>query len=386
MNLAVVVVVLALAGATFVLSYNGVHSIALHAGVSARLARVYPATFDAVLIIACIAAVMLRDARWWSRCYAWLTIILMMAVVGAADAVHAMNVTLPHRQTEGVVAAAPWVLALLGFSLMLTMFRHSRAQHGESAPSGGRAARRAARRAAGQDTTPPVMATEPPAELARHHAPALPPAAPHSELPDTGGQPPTQALPSLADPGLTPFADPADPADPADQADRGPAVTSPAPGALAAEPAQEAQPAPETQSVPEGASASDAQPVPAADSTTARPAVAASAWLWHTTEPDLVAVPGASHTDAAADPDDADKSAPAATEPDAMVGSDESSATRVDYWDTDEERRLGENHHSPQADLPAEDQSPFATAPFTTAPRLNRVRATPAPPEEDEEQ
>lgn len=352
-NLAVVVVVLALAGATFVLSYNGVHSIALHAGVSARLARVYPATFDAVLVIACVAAVTLRDARWWSRGYAWLAIILMMAVVGAADAVHAMNVTLPHRQTEGVVAAAPWVLALLGFSLMLTMFRHSRAQHGESAPSGGRP------------------------------APALPPAAPPpSEFPDTGGHPPTQVLPSLADPGLTPFADPADPAD---QADGGPAVTSPAPTAPVAEPALEAQPASETQFVPDGASAPGVEAVPATDPSTARPAVAASAWLWHTTEPDLVAVPDPGHTNAATDADNANDAEPAPTEPDATTSTDDPAATRVDYWDTDEERRLGENHHSSEADLPAENKSPFATAPFTTAPRLNRVRATPAPPEEGEE-
>lgn len=128
-NLAVVVVVLALAAATFVLSYTGVHTIAVQAGVSARFARLYPGLFDAVFVIACVAAVMLREARWWARLYAWLVIIVMVAVVGAADAVHAMNVALPHRATEGVVAATPWVLVLLGFSLMLAMLRHSRAQH-----------------------------------------------------------------------------------------------------------------------------------------------------------------------------------------------------------------------------------------------------------------
>src|SRR5215469_14815332 len=96
---------------------------------SARLARVYPATFDAVLVIACLTAVMLRGARWWARSYAWLAIILVVGVAGAADALHAMNVDLPRRTTEGVVAATPWVLVLLGFSLMLTMIRHSRTQH-----------------------------------------------------------------------------------------------------------------------------------------------------------------------------------------------------------------------------------------------------------------
>jgi hypothetical protein len=133
-NLVVVVVVLALAAATFVLSYAGVHVIALQAGVSTRFARIYPATFDAVLVIACVAAVMLRDARWWARAYAWLITLLVVAVVGAADAVHAMNVALKHRTMEGVVAATPWVLALLGFSLMLTILQHSRAQHATADP------------------------------------------------------------------------------------------------------------------------------------------------------------------------------------------------------------------------------------------------------------
>jgi len=122
-NLAVVLLVLALAAATFVLSYAGVHAIVLQAGVSAQPARLYPGVFDAVLVIACVAALMLRDARWWARLYAWLVIIAVVAVVGAADAVHAMNVVLPHRTTEGVVAAAPLVLVVLGFSLMLTIFR-----------------------------------------------------------------------------------------------------------------------------------------------------------------------------------------------------------------------------------------------------------------------
>jgi len=105
-NLAVVLLVLALAAATFVLSYAGVHAIVLQAGVSAQPARLYPGVFDAVLVIACVAALMLRDACWWARLYAWLVIIAVVAVVGAADAVHAMNVVLPHRTTEGVVAAA----------------------------------------------------------------------------------------------------------------------------------------------------------------------------------------------------------------------------------------------------------------------------------------
>ena len=67
-NVLVALVVLAVAAGTFVFSYPGVHAIALLGGVSTQLARYYPALFDAVLVIACVAAVMLRDARWWARC------------------------------------------------------------------------------------------------------------------------------------------------------------------------------------------------------------------------------------------------------------------------------------------------------------------------------
>ena len=66
-NLAVAVVVLALAAATFILSYPGVHAIVAQAGVSTRLARIDPGLFDALFVVACVAAVVLRDTRWWAQ-------------------------------------------------------------------------------------------------------------------------------------------------------------------------------------------------------------------------------------------------------------------------------------------------------------------------------
>jgi hypothetical protein len=128
-QLAVVVVVAAVAAATFMLSYAGVHAVALQAGVPRDLARYYPGILDAVLVIACAAAPVLRDARWWVRCYAWLAILVVVGVIGGIDAVHAMNVSLPHRATAGVAAVLPWALLLLAFSLWLTILRHLRAQH-----------------------------------------------------------------------------------------------------------------------------------------------------------------------------------------------------------------------------------------------------------------
>jgi hypothetical protein len=133
-QLAVIVVVAAVAAATFMLSYAGVHAVALQAGVPKELARYYPGILDAVLVIACAAAPVLRDAPWWARYYAWLAILVVVVIIGGIDAVHAMNVALPHRATAGVAAVLPWALLLLAFSLWLTILRHLRAQHLARAP------------------------------------------------------------------------------------------------------------------------------------------------------------------------------------------------------------------------------------------------------------
>lgn len=325
-NLAVVVVVLALAAATFVLSYSGVHVIALQSGVSARLARVYPATFDAVLVIACAAALMLRGARWWARYYAWLVIVLVVGVMGAADAVHAMNVALPHRQMEGVVAATPWVLVLLGFSLMLTILRHSRAQHAEAdtAPRAARASRRDRGRAAEERP-----------ELLRN--PVTPPALP-------AAMPVTQAL-------LTEVADAEEPA---------PTLVA----AVLSEPEAPLTAGHGDQVDDEGAAQ---DPAPAAD----EPSLPASGSEY---------IPVATRTWPFAAPvHEAAEAAAAArreTRPD-VADADESTAGS-DYWDTDDHPRF-----PPAPESSAE--TPSGTATFATVPRLNRVRATPIPPEEDDE-
>ncbi len=122
-NLLVALAVIAVAAAAFVFSYDGVHAIALLGGMSRQLARYYPGLFDAVLVIACVAAVMLREGRWWARLWAWIVAIVVLAAIGAADVMHAASFTLAHRTTEAIVAAAPVVAVLLAFSLLLTLLR-----------------------------------------------------------------------------------------------------------------------------------------------------------------------------------------------------------------------------------------------------------------------
>jgi hypothetical protein len=123
---AVVVGLLLLVAAAFVLSYSGIHAVALSAGVSSRLARLYPLIFDAMLVIACAAVLALRGAGLPSRCYAWLTMLVLLAAAAGADTLHATNSKLPHKPAAAAAAIIPWALVLIGFGLLLSMLRHAR--------------------------------------------------------------------------------------------------------------------------------------------------------------------------------------------------------------------------------------------------------------------
>jgi uncharacterized membrane protein YgcG len=118
--------VVVLAAAAFVLSYPGIHAVALHAGVSRSLARIYPVIFDAMLVIACAAVLSLRGAGLVSRCYAWLSLLVLLAAAAGADTLHSTGTRLPHRQAAAAAAIIPWALLLIGFGLLLAMLRHAR--------------------------------------------------------------------------------------------------------------------------------------------------------------------------------------------------------------------------------------------------------------------
>ena len=118
--------VVLLAVSAFLLSYARGHDIAVAAGVSPALAGLYPLIFDTTLVVACVAALALRGAVWWMRGYAALSIVILLAVVAVAEAVHATGISLPQRPTAATLAAIPWALFLLGFGLWLSMLRHQR--------------------------------------------------------------------------------------------------------------------------------------------------------------------------------------------------------------------------------------------------------------------
>ena len=123
---AVALGVVLLAAAAFVLSYEGIHHIALRAGVSPGLAKLYPLIFDVMLVVAAAAALALRGAGWWPRCYAWGSLLILLAAMAVGNAVYAIGATLPAQPTKVAVAVTPWVLLLMAFGLLLELLRHFR--------------------------------------------------------------------------------------------------------------------------------------------------------------------------------------------------------------------------------------------------------------------
>jgi hypothetical protein len=130
---AVALGVLLLAAAAFVLSYAGIHAVALAAGVSPRLARIYPLIFDAMLVVAGAAVLALRSAGLPSRSYAWLSMLALLATAAAADALHATGTRLPRRPAAATAAVIPWALVLIGFGLLLCMLRQARLRRAAAA-------------------------------------------------------------------------------------------------------------------------------------------------------------------------------------------------------------------------------------------------------------
>jgi hypothetical protein len=124
--LIVIAGVVVLAVGAFLVSYSATRQIALAAGVSSTVAGLYPVIVDAVLVVACMAALALRGAEWWLQAYAWLSVFFLLAAIGLVEAAHAAGVSLSHRPAAAVMAALPWALFLLGFGLWLSMLRHQR--------------------------------------------------------------------------------------------------------------------------------------------------------------------------------------------------------------------------------------------------------------------
>lgn len=477
-NLLVALVVIAVAAATFVFSYDGVHAVALLGGVSTRLARYYPGLFDAVLVVACVAVVVLREGRWWARLWAWLVLVAVLAAIGVTDVLHAMNYTLRHRPTEGVVAGAPVVAVLLAFSLLLTMLRQSRTRGDAPQPAAVPAVPAPldvpALPAAVTVAAPIALPAGPvpgPVSIPASVPAAVPAAstgdfaqAPIREVPvaddgpvlygpvvarpaaddepqDTGRADDTVQADDSVQPDDTGAADDLEPAGPPTvAADAVPAAdVSPAGDREHAEPQDRAAPVvgvtgedggPADAAVadtPAGGTAAsgtapgadeqggpltppDGLPVmhrpataPAEVIAPAEPPTAVAPAMPETAAP-APAAPPARPSIRYAGSGAARRGKPVTAEPDPDQVPPAADSGSGDYWDAQggqyaglvysardenaddedgEPTRPVPRHRAPEID---EDAPPFATAPFASVPRLNRVRSMPAPPADDEDE
>jgi hypothetical protein len=372
-NVVVAIVVLAVAAGMFVFSYPGVHAIARQGGVSGQLARFYPALFDAVLVIACVAAVMLRDARWWARCWAWLVAIVVLGAIGATDVLHAMSYGLRQRPTEGVVAAAPAAAVLLAFSLFLTMLRQSRPQPADAA----RGQVPADDGPAEQPTAPMMISNVDIVPTLAAGAAARPPAPPIA-LPaaPVGGPPAGARAADLFD----------------DDLDQGPD----APVTAAETP--ETAPTKEMPALAADASGAGQDPGPAGagdEPALAAPAVEAPDTAYPPTEPSeaVPPPPPAAGSEPARAPAKASQAIRYASSAAAEQFADEDWEAEVDpalagqvYPVLTSDPDIEVPPHEPGQSQDLEDDAPpFATAPFAPVPRLNRVRVSPTPPTADED-
>jgi Protein of unknown function (DUF2637) len=128
----------ALTTAACVLSYSSIHRLATQAGVSLRLASIYPLIFDVLLVLAGCTVLALRGAGLVSRLYGWLCMIVLLGCLAAGGAVHAADVNVPRHLAGIVAAVVPWALVLIGFSLLIALLRYARIRrsHGPGQQAG----------------------------------------------------------------------------------------------------------------------------------------------------------------------------------------------------------------------------------------------------------
>ncbi|GGQ12054.1 hypothetical protein BKA00_006584 [Actinomadura coerulea] len=148
-------VVAALAGGAFALTYDVLRELAEAGGVGRRWAPLYPAMADTLTAVTILSLVVTRNARWWTRLPRWTLLALLLAGGAAASVQHSVRGfgPLPDDAVRTGVAVAPHAMLVIAVWLWLAMVKHIRV----------------ARPAAGDET---------PVEAQRGHVKVLGPAAP----------------------------------------------------------------------------------------------------------------------------------------------------------------------------------------------------------------
>lgn len=132
-------VVAALAGGAFALTYDVLRELAVAGGVGRRWAPLYPAMADTLTAVTILSLVVARNARWWTRLPRWTLLVLLLAGGAAASVQHSLRGfgPLPDDAVRTGVAVAPHAMLVIAVWLWLTMvkqIRVARPATGDEAP------------------------------------------------------------------------------------------------------------------------------------------------------------------------------------------------------------------------------------------------------------
>ncbi|MER6576469.1 DUF2637 domain-containing protein [Nonomuraea sp. NPDC001023] len=157
--------VAALTGAACALSFDDLRALAVTGEARQDLAFLYPAAFDALLVVALLGVLLLRPARPLVRAQAATVLVLLIVAAAAADVATALRFTFDARQVAVGVALAPWVMLAVALWLWLLLIKHVQAHRAAAREEEddddfvpfhpGRAA----------DTPPPLVTEAPPPVL-----------------------------------------------------------------------------------------------------------------------------------------------------------------------------------------------------------------------------
>jgi hypothetical protein len=116
--------VAALTGAACALSFDDLRALAITGEARQDLAFLYPAAFDALLVVALIGVLLLSSARLLVRVQAAIVLVLLIAAAAAADVATATRFAFDVRQAAVGVALAPWVMLAVALWLWLLLIKH----------------------------------------------------------------------------------------------------------------------------------------------------------------------------------------------------------------------------------------------------------------------
>ncbi|MEU6429531.1 DUF2637 domain-containing protein [Microbispora sp. NPDC046973] len=115
-----------LAGVACALSFDDLRALAVSGRAEPRLAYLYPAAFDVLLVVALVSVPLLRGARFLVRLQAGFVLLLLLASAAAANAATAVGVSFDPDASALVVALSPWVMLAIGLWLLLLLLKHVR--------------------------------------------------------------------------------------------------------------------------------------------------------------------------------------------------------------------------------------------------------------------